>query len=98
MVQHAASLLQHAVDTVKQYDEIYRRTGAKYNIFEIARIGEKEVIMCRVIADLLNPMGLHYKGSPYLKLFGDTVLSKIENLPKLDVAKTKVLTEYRIDE
>jgi hypothetical protein len=96
-IQNAAFLLQHSTDTIKNYDEKYRKTGEKYNLFKIARIDEKEVIMCRVIADLLNPQGRHYKGDVYLKLFWDIVSAKIENCPKLNTSNAVVTTEYSIE-
>ena len=92
-----ANLLQGSTDIIRIYDEKYRKTGLKYNVFKIARIYEKEVIMCRIIADLLNPKGSHYKGDLYLKLFWETVSPKIENAPKLDTPNAKVTTEYSID-
>jgi formate dehydrogenase maturation protein FdhE len=102
--QSVALLLQHSAGIIKKYDERYRQTGLKYNIFKIARISEKEVIMCRVIADLLNPKGSHYKGDLYLKSFLDVVSpkkgvvsAKIDSLKKLNTAKAKVITEYSTD-
>ncbi|GMO43671.1 MAG: hypothetical protein Pg6C_05470 [Treponemataceae bacterium] len=91
-------LLEKCAGIMKEYDELYRKTGEKYNIFQIAHISEKEVIMCRVIADLLNPKGKHYKGDLYLKLFWDIVSPKIKNPPALDTSKANVKTEYGTDE
>lgn len=45
-----------------------------YNIFSVLQIQYKEVIICRMIADLLNPWGLHGMGSDFLKLFFRDVL------------------------
>jgi hypothetical protein len=97
LIQNAALLLQHSTEIIKNYDELYRKTGKKYNIFQIARIDEKEVIMCRIIADLLNPQGKHYKGDVYLKLFWDMVSAKIKNCPKLNTSNAVVTTEYSIE-
>lgn len=97
MIGNVAPLLQHSTDIIRNYDALYRKTGMKYNIFKIARINEKEVIMCRVIADLLNPKSKHYKGDLYLKLFWDIVSPKMKNAPKLDTSKASVMTEYSID-
>jgi hypothetical protein len=56
--------------------------------------------MCRVLADLLNPKGYHYRGSAYLKLFMDMVVKqpRMENAGKFDLSKAKVTTEYLINE
>jgi hypothetical protein len=97
LIQNTALLLQHSTEIIKNYDELYRKTGMRYNIFKIARISEKEVIMCRVIADLLNPKGSHYKGDVYLKLFWNIVFGKIENCPKLNTSNAVITTEYSIE-
>lgn len=97
LIQNTALLLQHTVGIIKNYDDVYRKTGKKYNIFKIAHISEKELIMCRVIADLLNPKGSHYKGDVYLKLFWDMVSKKMENCPKLNTSKAIITTEYSIE-
>jgi hypothetical protein len=90
----AAVLLKQVTDIWQKYDELNRKAGLKYNIFNIAQIENKELIICRVIADLLNPNGAHYKGSVYLKLFMDIVTPLVANSKKLDIAKAKVSTEY----
>ncbi|MDR1931382.1 MAG: PD-(D/E)XK nuclease family protein [Spirochaetales bacterium] len=95
--QEAARLLDGAGGIIKKYDEIYRKTGLKYNIFRVARISEKEVLMCRVIADLLDPKGCHCKGSLYLKLFWDRIAPKLEGCPPLDCDAARVSTEYPTD-
>jgi hypothetical protein len=97
ILENAANLLQGSTGIIRIYDEKYRKAGLKYNVFKIARIKEKEVIMCRVIADLLNSKGSHYKGDLYLKLFWDIVSPKIENAPKLDTPNVNATTEYSID-
>jgi hypothetical protein len=95
--QEVALLLEHASGVIKNYDNLYRSKGLKYNIFKIARISEKEVIICRVITDLLNPKGTHYKGDVYLKLFWDIVSPKIENCPELKTENARVINEYSTD-
>ena len=98
-IHTTALLLGHITTIVKNYEEQYRKTGLSYNIFKIAKIADRELIMCRVLADLLNPKGLHNQGDAYLKLFLETVvkafIAKIENF---NFAKAKVSTEYLINE
>jgi len=97
-IQTAAQLLERVPAVVKNFKNNYRETGMVYNIFKVAGINEREPIMCRVLADLLNPKGLHYRGSVYLKLFMDMVIiPNIKNAGKLNPEKTKVTTEYSID-
>jgi hypothetical protein len=97
LVQNAALLLRHGTEIIKNYDKLYQQKGLKYNIFKIAHISEKEVIMCRVIADLLDPKGRHYKGDLYLKLFWDIVSAKIKDSINLNTPDAKVHIEYPID-
>jgi hypothetical protein len=97
LIQNTAFLLRHSKEIIKNYDALYRETGKKYNIFKIARVSDKERIICRVIADLLNPKGSHYKDDLYLKIFWDIVSEKIENCPKLNTLNAVVTTEYTIE-
>jgi hypothetical protein len=50
MVQSSALLLRHVSGIIEKYNDFYKRTGLKYNIFQAAGITEREVIMCRVLA------------------------------------------------
>jgi hypothetical protein len=98
VVQNAAVLLQHTAGIVKNYDNLYRKKGLKYNIFKIAGVSGKELIICRVIADLLNPKGRHFKGDLYLRLFWEIVAPTMECNITLDTARARVMTEYLTDE
>jgi hypothetical protein len=98
LVQNSALLLRHTAVIVKNYDELYRKKGLKYNIFKIASISGKELITCRVIADLLNPKGKHYKGDLYLRLFWEIVAPKMGGGITLDTACARVTIEYHTDE
>jgi len=62
-----------------------------YNVFETAGISEKEVWMCNVLVDLLDPKGKHYQGNVYLELFKDMVvkLPRLEKAEKLDISKAR---------
>ncbi|MDR0290719.1 MAG: PD-(D/E)XK nuclease family protein, partial [Treponema sp.] len=64
--QNCAILLEQCSAVLKGFESNDAQTGRKYNIFKIANINEKEVIMCRVLADLLDPKGLHNQGDIYL--------------------------------
>jgi hypothetical protein len=98
--QKTILLLEQVSGVIKKYDELYRKKGLRYNIFKIAQIHEKELIICRVIADLLNPKGDHYKGGVYLKTFWDLVSPLFEEKlgpgrrPHLNPEKAQVFTEY----
>ncbi|HOS29806.1 MAG TPA: PD-(D/E)XK nuclease family protein [Treponemataceae bacterium] len=57
----------------QKYEKIYTKTGLKYNIFKISQIDNKEVIMCKIIADLINPFGRHSQGRLFLDIFLDQI-------------------------
>lgn len=40
-----------------------------FNVFEVLSVQYKEVIMCRMLKELLDPNGKHGKGNKFLKLF-----------------------------
>lgn len=69
---------------------------SKYNIFTVLEIHEKEVIMCRFLADLLNPEGQHGYGILFLKSFLEDVLKEYRMSDTL-LAHTDVIKEYVID-
>ena len=53
--------------TEKFFQEIYdicnqNRKEQEYNIFSVLEISRKEVFICRVLSDLINPEGNHGKG------------------------------------
>lgn len=68
-----------------------------YNIFSVLKIQSKEVLICRMIADLLNPRGQHGAGAEYLKIF----LRDCTELEKMDTKlldQAIVTAEYSIDD
>lgn len=79
-----------------KYDSIYKKTGAYFNIFDIANIGSDEVKICRVVHELINPKGRHFQDDAYLRLF-------VEHVLKLDFSEEEfrtaiALREYPIDQ
>lgn len=78
-----------------KYDLINKKTGGYFNIFEIASIGTNEVIVCRVLYELLSPKGSHYQGRLYLKSFIKEVLKVDISDEELNTAN--VYREYIID-
>ena len=68
-----------------------------YNIFSVLQIQSKEVLICRMMADLLNPRGQHGAGEEYLKIF----LRDCLGMEKMDtkLADQAIVTaEYAIDD
>jgi len=67
-----------------------------YNVFHILGISAKEVIMCRFLADLLNPEGQHGCGISFLKSFMHDVLNEY-SMSDILLARTEFAAEYVID-
>jgi hypothetical protein len=95
---NAVRLLDGVTGIIKRYEAEWQKTGEKYNLFKVAGIVRDEVIMCRVLADLLNPHGKHYQGSRYLSLFWENIAPKLPGGLSLDVEHTKIKAECVIDE
>jgi hypothetical protein len=87
---NAAGLLNGVTGIIKGYEARWQKTGEQYNIFKAAGIAHKEVVMCRVLADLMNPRGKHGQGSRYLKSFWETIASKLPGRLALDIEHTRV--------
>lgn len=68
----------------------------EYNIFNVLEINEKEVVMCRFLADLLNPEGQHGCGTLFLKSFLEDILKEYHMSDTL-LTCTRVLKEFVID-
>ncbi len=86
-------MLKEVSDISKKYELLSQKNGDKFNIFEITSIHNKEVIICRMIGELLNPSGSHSQGSTYLKSFVENTLS----ITKFNYKKAKVFLEYVIE-
>lgn len=98
-VHAAAQLLERVPALIKNFEDHYQKTGLTYNIFKITGIGTREVSVCKVLADLLNPKGSHSQGDQYLKIFMDMVIkSHIEKANDFNLLKAKIRTEYPITE
>lgn len=89
-------LLSQIAAISDKYDLLYRKTGGYFNIFEVADIAHDEVVICRVLYELLSPAGSHFQGNAYLKLFFDNVLHIEVSDDELETAR--VFREYQIDE
>ena len=87
-------LLKKVYDTLRfvpAYD-----SKIDYNLFRTLEISGKEVLMCRFLADLLNPEGDHGCGILFLKTFLEEVLQEKRMSDSL-LAHTIITKEYVID-
>lgn len=69
--------------------------GKLFNIFELLNINTKEVKMCKVIAELINPCGTYQNSKILFEMFAKMVL-RIE-LEPAEYDSAKVYTEYKTD-
>lgn len=84
--------LLDAISNVRQSPTNYIQED--YNIFKVLDIETKEVLICRFIADLLDPYGSHGLGSKPLELFFQSVLKAEISNPKA----VQVILEERTDQ
>lgn len=83
-------------DIYLMISEYKKKLESKYNIFKVLEITDREVLMCRVLADILNPEGSHGKGSKYLKIFLNQILHRDDY--ETICASAHVFKEYPITE
>lgn len=81
-------ILNKVSDIIKRYEESLKLTGEKINTLEIISKDNKEVVICKLLAFLLNPKEYHYQGCNFLNLF----LKELHIKEK--VSDAKVITEY----
>ena len=77
-----------------KYEFISQKTGGHFNLFNIVDIATDEVRICRVLHELLNPMGMHYQKDAYLKLFVKHVLQL--DIPDKVCKTMQVYREYML--
>lgn len=66
---------------IEKHEQIYREKGENYNLFQVINMTSDETkVHSAMIADLLNPKGLHQMGDIFLKLF----INKLKQQLKLD--------------
>jgi len=71
-MEYFEDLVQALKDALEEHGE--QQEQPHYNIFQVLGVSKKEVMMCRVLADLLNPSGGHEQGTKYLSSFLRDVL------------------------
>ncbi len=87
-------LLKKVYDTLRFVPAYDSKTD--YNLFRTLEISGKEALMCRFLADLLNPEGDHGCGILFLKTFLEEVLQEKRMSDSL-LAHTIITKEYVID-
>jgi hypothetical protein len=62
-------LLNQISNINKKYDEIYKFSGERFNIFNILNLSSDELSHSRIVASLLDTKGTHGKNNKFLELF-----------------------------
>lgn len=85
-------LLRLAQSQQRHAAELARATGEHFNIFKILRVGHLEVTThSPMLAQLLNPQGVHGQGPTFLRLFLDCF-----NISGFDAESATVKMEHHI--
>lgn len=78
-------------------EAMLKNTAEDYNVYKVLQMDKKEVLVSRLLADLLNPNGSHRQGHIFLAHFMDTVLPEYE-MPLQHLERAQVFKEYKISE
>ena len=73
-MDNALPLLLKNISGSPIYDVNTVHKSNKFNIFEVLGITNKEVLICRFLGELLDPIGRHREGPRFLESFIKTVL------------------------
>ena len=72
-IKQIENLLEKAEIIKNKYDDLAEYTGENFNVFNILRLDEKELMHSAFIANLLNVKGDHKQKDIFLKLFIDEI-------------------------
>lgn len=89
------NLLNNVAVKWSEYKDSHSLVKEDYNIFKILEVSDKEVFICRLLADMINPMGMHHKGRFYLKRFLEDVL-EVKEVDEDFISNCEVEKEYLI--
>ena len=95
---HMYELLEQ-VKTIIKIDKAERlQHGQEFNIFSVQGVFDDEVKICRLLRELLDPLGSHGQGDIFLRLFLHKVLkTETDNFRDIDYDRASVTREELID-
>ena len=95
----AQDLLNAVGSIINKHETVSFNTGSNFNIFEICGISSKELIVCRVLAELLSPQGTHGQKGAYLEIFLRDCLSNcfLPEFSRREIDLARVYREYSTD-
>lgn len=87
-VSTARSILIHATEILHRHEEIARRTGQQFNLFDLLDRATDEVKgHSAFIVELLSPTGVHGQGDRFLEIFLDRLARSAPSIWQLADAK-----------
>ncbi|MBD5411452.1 MAG: PD-(D/E)XK nuclease family protein [Treponema sp.] len=92
-MEYNSDVLSRIHSILKKYKEQEERSGTNISILKVTGKDHSEVVICRLIAFLLNPKEMHKQGSKFLNLF----LTEIGEKPVQQDEEFTVATEYQTD-
>ena len=98
-MEHNKQLYEHLFQAIrKQLESGLARTEGNdaFNIFKVLGIADKEVLICRLLGELLDPKGSHGLGAKPLSLFLEQ-LRIADRFSPDQIAKAHVVLEETID-
>lgn len=96
MVSNIETLLLEVSEILKEHRQNRLKNGDNFNIFKITGIQSDEVKMCRMLAEIINPMGTHNEGLFFIRSFAKKVLYL--DIDEEELASARVYVEYHTGE
>lgn len=92
MASYIETLLLEVSKVLKKHKQNRIKNGDDFNIFKITGIQSDEVKMCRMLAEIIDPMGTHNEGQFFIRSFIKKVLYL--DIAEDELASARVYVEY----
>jgi len=92
MASYIETLLSEVSKILKEHKQNRIKNGDDFNIFKITGIQSDEVKMCRILAEIIDPMGTHNEGLFFIRSFVRKVLYL--DIAEDELASARVYVEY----
>ncbi len=80
---------------ISKSEEETNKKALTFNIFHTLHANDKEVLMCRMLYEFLNPKGSHGRGKEYLRWFIENVLA-FDDVTNDELDNAKIFRKYVI--
>lgn len=87
--------LDQVKNMIRESEEETAKRALEFNIFHTLHANDKEVMMCRMLYEFLNPKGSHGRGAEYLRCFLENIL-ELDDIAVDEPGQAKVFREYVI--